>query len=130
MSTAKSLAARDNARNPVRWFVSWGVPILVMALVNVVLQPGALQMGAIVASFAWIGTACLANATRCSRVHCWFTGPWCLMTALCLLGVSLHTPILGQLPFTTVTNIGGAGAVVLWLLPELFLGKYFAGRGD
>jgi len=128
MSTVESVAARDNARNPIGWFISWGVPILTIFAVNVLILQSEVKMWAVVTSFAWIGTACLANAMRCSRVHCWFTGPWCLLTAACLLGVALHTPIIGGLSFTTVANFGGASAIALWLLPELFFGKYFLAR--
>lgn len=125
MTTIESLLAKDNARNPIRWFVSWGIPLLAMATVNVLRLPGTLGPDTIIGSFAWIGVACLTNALRCSRVHCWFTGPWCLMTAAVLLGISLRAPVLAQLPFSWLANIGGVGALILWLVPELFLGKYF-----
>src|SRR5438046_815791 len=32
-------------------------------------------------AFAWMGTACLWNAARCRRVHCYFTGPLFLVAA-------------------------------------------------
>ena len=37
------------------------------------------------------GTACLMNAARCGRLHCYFTGPLCLLgataTVLCGFGI-------------------------------------------
>ena len=125
MNTPALLAARDNARDPVRWMLFWGIPIGAMVLTNLLPLTAPVKMGAIIVSFAWIGVACLVNAMRCSRVHCWFTGPWCLLTSLLLLANVLAVPFITDFSFTVMANIGGAVAFALWLLPELFLGKYF-----
>jgi hypothetical protein len=41
----------------------------------------------------WMGGACLANAWRCARTHCRFTGPFFLMMA-----VLVATYTIGLLP--------------------------------
>ena len=75
-----------------------------------------------------MGLACLANARRCNRVHCRFTGPFFLLMALFVVLHGYEILWLGAdgwiwLGATFV--IGGYG--VLWLLPELLWGKYFTG---
>jgi hypothetical protein len=30
-------------------------------------------------ALSWMGTACILNARRCGRTHCWFTGPYLAM---------------------------------------------------
>ena len=32
-------------------------------------------------AFTWMGIACVFNATRCGRMHCYFTGPFFLLLA-------------------------------------------------
>lgn len=51
-------------------------------------------------SFVLSGTACLANAFRCGRVHCYLTGPLYLGGALYLIGVGWSP---GSLPFEAGT---------------------------
>ncbi len=58
------------------------------------------------AALSIMGTACLANAVRCGRVHCYITGPF-LLVGLTIL----------------------VGAIALSCLPEMFFGKYRRGRG-
>lgn len=71
-----------------------------------------------------MGAACLANAMRCGRVHCYFTGPFFLtMTAIVL------TCGLGLISFGphTWNYLGLAllvGGVGLTFGPELLLGRY------
>jgi hypothetical protein len=86
-----------------------------------------------------MGTICLLNASRCGRIHCYFTGPFFILAAVTSLGYGV-----GLLPFGpsgwiwigNITMIGnitiiGAivlssiiGAIVLSSIPELVLGRY------
>jgi hypothetical protein len=72
-----------------------------------------------------MGVTCIANATRCGRTHCYFTGPFFLIMAV---GVVLHgSGILwlganGWIWLGTTIVVGGYG--VLWLLPERIWGKF------
>ena len=36
-------------------------------------------------ALVWMGTACLANARRCGRTHCYLTGPFFLVMAMAVL---------------------------------------------
>jgi len=129
MNTPLSPQDKDNAHTPRRFFMFWGIPLCGLAAASLLPLMPAVETGLFITSFAWIGIACLVNAMQCSRVHCWFTGPWCLLTALLLLADVLAIPGTRQLSFSLIVNVGGAGTVVLWLVPELALGRYFVKSG-
>jgi hypothetical protein len=76
-------------------------------------------------SFAWMGIACLVNAFACNRVHCWFTGPWCLLVAFTLLAYELLDLRSARISFAEIVNAGFIIFLVLWFVPELLLGRYF-----
>ncbi|MDX1443975.1 MAG: hypothetical protein R3270_09430 [Gammaproteobacteria bacterium] len=71
-----------------------------------------------------MGSACLANAMHCNRVHCWFTGPYMLLMGLVML-LSLFHLLPGDPAPGMLANVAGLGTLVLWLVPELILGRYF-----
>lgn len=79
-------------------------------------------------AFLWLGVACLLNATRCGRVHCWFTGPFfLLMSALSLLH-GMRIVFLGPDGWRLLGNTFAIGATVLYFLPERIWGRYFHPR--
>lgn len=72
-----------------------------------------------------IGTACIANARRCGRLHCYFTGPFFLIFAVVLLG--FLQGVIDSVP-------GGwdgfglgivAIATILNVVPERLWGRYW-----
>jgi len=69
----------------------WGVPAATM-LLALMLEPP--TRGVIwIAMLFWMGGACLANAHRCDRTHCRYTGPFFLAMAGLVM---MH--LIGQLP--------------------------------
>ena len=106
----------------------WGLPPLVMVITAFI------DLGSTLRAVAWVGSllvmsgGCFANAARCGRLHCYFTGPFFLFMAAIVL---LHG--IEVVPFGTsgwrwigVTTI--VGAVSLTYIPEWVSGKY-AKRG-
>jgi hypothetical protein len=71
-----------------------------------------------------MGTACLVNATRCGRVHCYVTGPFFLLAALVTLLYGLGVLPLGADGWKLIGMTILIGAIVLCCLPELLFGKY------
>ena len=69
-----------------------------------------------------MGTACLANAMHCRRVHCWFTGPWFLLAAV--VALLRYTGVVA-IPWPTIINAGLGGSLLLWFVSEKVWGKYF-----
>ena len=76
-----------------------------------------------------MGAACIANALRCGRVHCYITGPFLVMALVTLLyGVGVVS--LGRNGWNLIGLTILVGAIVLWCLPEMFLGKYRKGHDE
>ena len=71
-------------------------------------------------ALAVAGVACLVNANRCGRLHCYITGPLYLLAALATLLVGLE---LLAVPWTWIA-IGVVGGTVLAFIPEWVRGKY------
>lgn len=80
------------------------------------------------AALSTMGTACIANAARCGRVHCYLTGPFFLLMGLASLLYGLKVLPLGANGWNLIGLTILIGAVALCCLPEMFLGKYRNGR--
>jgi hypothetical protein len=70
-----------------------------------------------------MGTACIANARRCGRVHCYITGPFFLLMALVTFLYGLGVMPLGRNGWNWIGLTILAGAIALCCLPELVLGE-------
>ncbi len=81
-------------------------------------------------ALAWKGTACVANAARCGRTHCYFTGPYFLLLAV---GTVLHGfEIVGLGPngwmWLGLAIIAGGGFI--WLITEKAWGKFLSAKSS
>ena len=82
-------------------------------------------------ALATMGVVCIVNALRCGRVHCYLTGPFFILIALVALSYGLDILRLGGNGWNLLGLIALIGAIALWCLLEMFLGKYRKGRaGD
>jgi len=75
-----------------------------------------------------MGMACIVNALRCGRVHCYLTGPFFFLMALAALSYGLGILHLGANGWNLLGLIALIGTIALWYLPEMFLGRYRKGR--
>lgn len=80
------------------------------------------------AALGVMGTACIVNALRCGRLHCYITGPFFLLMALVTLLYGFGVVPLGGNAWNWIGLTILIGAVALWCLPELLLGKYRKGQ--
>ena len=87
-------------------FLFWCLPSFVFAL-GFFVSPG-WRTVLWTLSLGFMGTLCLLNASRCSRIHCYFTGPFFILGAVTSLGYGLGSYPLGR--------PGGNGLVTLQLL--------------
>lgn len=101
--------------------VAWGVPILAMIL-SASVGFGVDWIWPI--SLAWMGAACLVNARRCGRRHCYITGPFLLAMAAVsgLYGVGVLD--LGSNGWQHIGNLTVIGGLLLCCIPELIWGRY------
>ncbi len=121
------MSAPDETRNDWAagskgFALAWGLPIAAMA--------GAIWLGPAVKTVIWIvalvwmGSACLLNARRCGRIHCFYTGPFFLaMTVPVALHGSAILP-LGPEGWRWLAIAIGAGGGGIWWLSEKVAGRY------
>jgi hypothetical protein len=117
----------EEARNAdwtrgIRGCLAWGVPIAILLI-----SPQVRTRYLVIvwpALLTFMGVACLLNARRCGRTHCYVTGPFFLLLA----GVSLLYGIgalpLGARGWSTLSLALVIGSVALCCVPEWILGRY------
>ena len=112
-----------------RWrvFILYWLPAIAIVVARVPAISSGWRTVVWTVALATMGVACIVNAVRCGRVHCYLTGPFFLLMALAALSYGLGILHLAgngwNLGLMTLT-----GAIALWFLPEMFLGRYRKGR--
>ena len=114
---SQACARNDLLGRNVSWLL-WRVPLLVF-VVGLFLEtvPRTLLW---TPAFLVAGTACLVNASRCGRIHCYVTGPLYLLaaTATVLRGLGMLA-----MPWAVIAFGVPAGTVAAYAV-ERALGKY------
>ncbi len=77
------------------------------------------------AGFAVMGTACLVNARRCGRRHCFYTGPL-LLAALASLLHGLGVLPLGRHGWSWIAGVALGGSILACCGLERIMGRYAA----
>lgn len=115
-------AAAPETRRAADWvgtwrgWAIWGSAVLLFLLAG---QFPAVQDWLYCAGFLIAGGACLVNATRCGRRHCYFTAPAFLFAAVYLGLSGLHVVAMNQNVITAVVVVALLGCV-----SEHLLGRY------
>jgi hypothetical protein len=115
----------DLTRNWGRLLLFYGISFLVIQLAGNLSDSELAVAIAWSVSFGIMGVACVLNAVRCGRVHCWFTGPWFLLTATVTVLRYLNVTTI---PWPMIVNGGLLGALFLYFATEKIWGKYFNPR--
>lgn len=124
-TTGTGRRERDLAGGMFRPLLVFGLPVLVLLATGFGGFPGPVLAVVWPLVFLWLGIACLANAWRCGRVHCWFTGPFFLLSSvLSLLHGSGLLP-MGPDGWRSLGYGFAVGGGILYYLPELIWGRYF-----
>ena len=115
--------SKDWVGSPRSYAIAWGIPSAALVAGSVV-EPEARTI-IWSAALTWMGIACVLNAMRCGRLHCYLTGPFFLLMAgatwlhgLRIFWLGTH----GWLLLALVLVFVGGG--LLWYLPERVFGKY------
>jgi hypothetical protein len=120
-TTCKS---RDILKRPWQALVLFWLPVVA------IIVAGNAAFGSNLRAIVWsvgpgtIGTACIVNAFRCGRVHCYLSGPYFLLMALVTLFYRLGVLPLGRNGWNLIGLATLVGGIALCCLPEMFLGKY------
>lgn len=117
---------QDWVGNARSYVIAWGLPTAALAVGAFITPPERTYIWS--AALVWMGFACIVNALRCGRLHCYLTGPFFLLMAVLTALHGFEVLWLGVngwwwLGFTLVFVGGG----LLWYLPERMWGR-FAGR--
>lgn len=120
------VAKKDWVSDSRTYFLAWGIPTLAL-VVGIFLDPrsGAILWGV---ALIWMGLACILNALRCRRLHCFLTGPFFLLMAVASLLHGFRVVWLGAnglLWLALALIVVGGG--LFWYVPERIWGKYSKG---
>jgi hypothetical protein len=120
---AEQTARHDWVGNSRTYLFAWGIPTAALVAGIFVAAPAKTIIWSI--ALIWMGTACIVNALRCGRIHCYLTGPFFLLMAVTTLLHGFEILWLGPNGWLwlglTLVFVGGG---LLWYLPERVLGKY------
>jgi len=87
-------------------------------------EPPALKTVLWTTSLGFMGVMCLLNAFRCGRVHCLFTGPFFILSALATVGYWFGLLPFGPSGWKWIGTVTIIGAIALYCIPEFILGRY------
>ena len=76
----------------------------------------------------WMGGVCVANAWRCQRTHCRFTGPFLILMAALVVGYAIEVLPLGPDGWDMLAGAAFTGSALLWWGSERILGAFTVGR--
>ncbi len=102
--------------------MAWGIPIAALFVAVFLGHPIKTLIWA--AALTWMGVACLANARRCGRTHCFYTGPFFLVMAILAMLHGFEIVPLGAEGWRWLGTAVGVGGGLLWCVPEHLLGRY------
>ena len=75
-------------------------------------------------SLIWMGVACIANAARCGRIHCYLTGPFFLAMAAVTVAHGTGMISLGSRGWLWIGAAVALGTLALWIAPERLFGRF------
>jgi hypothetical protein len=122
VSDCSAADQRDLTRRKPTRFVLWQLPVFLFVV-------GAFG-GNVWHTMLWTtaltvaGTACIVNAARCGRLHCYFTGPFFLLGAIVTLSYGLGVLPLGGNRWGSIGSVVALGTCFLFFVPEWRWGKY------
>ena len=117
----------DFLNNKLHAWLAWGAPtavILLSRLLGSQVQVIAFVWGVM---FSWMGLACLWNTWRCHRVHCFFSVPLFLISAVGAFGIALDEAFFVGLSLDYLGLFTLVIFLLVWVVSEKYWGCY---QGD
>ena len=102
--------------------IAWGLPTAILIGTAFLGHPARTIVWTF--TLVWMGMACLANARRCGRRHCYLTGPFFLVIAFLSFLHGFGLISFGPLGWSWIGGGLIAGVILLWYVPETLWGKY------
>ena len=123
-SNATTCKSRDILSSRKRVFILYWLPAIAIVVAGAPAISNGWRTVVWTVALATMAVACIVNALRCGRVHCYVTGPFFLLMALVALSYGLGILHLGANGWNLLGLVGLVGVLALWYLPEMFFGKY------
>lgn len=123
MVKPESCKHEDWVSNFSSYMLAWGLPGIIL-VAGIFLEPSTRTVMWAMA-LVWKGVACLANAARCGRTHCYFTGPYFLVLAVVTALHGFQIVWLGAYGWLWLGLMIVAGGGALWFVTERAWGKFF-----
>ncbi len=123
-SNATTCRSRDILSSRLRVFLLYWLPPIAIVVAGVPAISNGWRTVVWTVALGTMGVACIVNVLRCGRVHCYLTGPFFLLMALIALSYGLGILHLGGNGWNLLGLMTLIGAIALWCLPEMLLGKY------
>lgn len=120
------LGRGDSLRQTWQVISFWGLPAVVATLTILLADRHLTLFLAASAALAVMGGACLVNAARCRRLHCYLTAPYFLLLALGGLLAYGFDPHGEQFSRLWLLLALGAAPLLIWL-PERLAGRKYLG---
>jgi hypothetical protein len=127
-SNASTCKSSDILSSAWRVFILYWLPAIAIVVAGIPAISSGWRTAVWTVALATMGVACIVNALRCGRVHCYLTGPFFFLMALIVLSYGLGMLHLGGHGWNLLGVTALIGAVAFWCLPEMFLGKYRQGN--
>ena len=124
--TCSKMCRKDWASDWRTLLSVWGFPAVAM-LAAAWFEP-TLRAVVWTAMLIWMGGACLANARRCGRTHCRFTGPYFLLMAATVVVYASEVAPLGPHGWTILGLATVVGNALIWWGSERLLGAFRRAR--
>jgi hypothetical protein len=124
MACSATGSSRDILSKPWLAFLVFWLPAIAIGVTGGSHFHGIVRAAIWAVALSVMGVACIVNAARCHRVHCYLTGPFFLVMAVVTPLYETGVVPLGKGGWTVLGLTILIGAVALCCLPELFLGKY------
>ncbi len=121
---SKDIKSLDFLNNKLHAGLAWGVPaavILLSRLLSSQVQVTAWVWGGM---FFWMGLACLCNAWRCHRVHCYYSVPLFFISAMGAWGIALGGAFFDALSLDYLGLFTLIIFLLVWVLSEKYWGCY------
>ena len=128
-SNATTCKSRDILSSRKRVFILYWLPAIAIVVAGAPAISSGWRTVVWTIALATMSGACIVNALHCGRVHCYLTGPFFLLMALVALSYGLGILHLGGNGWNLLGLVTLIGAITLWFLPEMFLGKYWQRNG-
>ncbi|GIK49914.1 MAG: hypothetical protein BroJett013_26110 [Alphaproteobacteria bacterium] len=116
-------ARRDLSARTVSFVAIWVVPGLIAGAVALAPFPQGVGAAAWAIALAWMGGACVINARRCGRLHCYFSGPILIAGAALAGARSVGITDLAPLGLVQITSATLLLAALTWGV-ELVWGRH------